>query len=156
MMKKTPRTNVQPSLTSKPEIGQMLTLATTSFNEEGYALSSVDARPVWVTGALPGELVRARVTHNGRRESYATVVKILRRAPGRLTSPPCSIAECDGCPLIAMNYPGQLAWKRELVAHALGTHPPLRDAVLHDVIPSPQPLQYRNAAKLVVAGKFAA
>jgi 23S rRNA (uracil1939-C5)-methyltransferase len=55
-----------------------------------------------------------------------------------------------------LNYPAQLAWKRELVGQALGRYPALRGAVLHDVLPAPQPLHYRNAAKLVVAGKFAA
>lgn len=143
-------------LQSKPAIGQLFTLATTSFNEEGYTLSSIEGRPVLVNGALPGELVRARVTHNGRRETYATTLKILRRAPERLTSPPCSIAGCDGCPLIAMNYSGQLAWKRKLVDQAISRHGALQSAVLHEVIPSPQQLHYRNAAKLVVAGKFAA
>lgn len=155
-MKKAPRTKIESPIQSKPEIGQLLTLATTSLNEEGYALASVDGRSVWVSGALPGELVRAKVTHNGRRETYALVVKILRRAQGRLMSSPCNIAECDGCPLIAMNYSGQLAWKRELIDQTFGRYQALRDAVIHDVLPSPQPLHYRNSAKLVVAGKFAA
>lgn len=150
------RTTSEPPRPPKPVIGQVITLAATSLNEEGYALSTFENRPVLVTGGLPGELVQARVTHNGRRETFATLTKVLRRSPDRLISPPCGHSACDGCPLIAMNYPAQLAWKRTAIAKAFNPFPRLRDVDIHDVAPSPQPLHYRTSAKLVVAGKFAA
>lgn len=147
----------QKPATQHLKTGQVIDLAIATLDEEGCGLAVHDITRVLVSGALPGELVRAKVTHVGRREAFAEAIKILRRAPSRLVTPPCGRAPaCDGCPLISMNYPAQLAWKSELVTGELRHYPSLAGALLHPVLPSARPLHYRNSAKLVVSGKFAA
>ena len=142
--------------TSLPKVGTQIELTVTTLDEEGYGLSRIEGKDFLVIGALPGETVRARVTHVGRRHSFAVATKILRRAPARLVSLPCTVRDCDGCPLIAMNYPSQLAWKKDFVAGQLGRYSSLGSVILHPVLPSPTTHHYRNTAKLVVSGKFAA
>lgn len=135
----------------------MIEVAVTTLDADGYGLGTFQDIPVLVNGALPGELVRARIAFAGRREMFADTVKVLRHSPARLKTPPCpKAAACDGCPLIAMAYPSQLAWKHELVKGELGRYPSLAGTEVHEPLPSPKPLHYRNSAKLVVAGKFAA
>jgi 23S rRNA (uracil1939-C5)-methyltransferase len=60
---------------------------------------------------------------------------------------------CDGCPLIQMRYPAQLAWKKELVVREMRKFPSLGEATIRDTISSPKQINYRNTAKLVIAGK---
>ena len=142
---------------NKPRIGDILEVDVITMDADGYGLSTFQDMPVFVSGILPGEQARVKIIHAGHREIFANVVKILRPAPFRLKSPPCpSAAFCDGCPLIAMSYPAQLAWKQALVKGELGRFRTLAELSVHDILPSPRRLHYRNSAKLVVSGKFSA
>jgi 23S rRNA (uracil1939-C5)-methyltransferase len=142
---------------NRPRIGEMVDLTIVTLDEEGYGLGKLDTLPVFVTGVLPGEMVRARITHAGRRELFAATVKVLRHSPARLQTPPCDMASiCDGCPIIQMKYPAQLEWKHALVENALHSYRSLLEVAPQPVLPSPRPLQYRNSAKLVIGGKFSA
>ncbi len=137
--------------------GQLLELTVVSLNDDGYGLATHEGKLVFVSGVLPGEVVQVKIDFAGRRESFATVVRVLRHNPQRLKTVPCDRTNsCDGCPLIQMKYPAQLAWKKGVVEQAIKRYQSLQQALVHDVAPSPQPLHYRNSAKLVVAGKFAA
>lgn len=137
--------------------GQVLELAVTSLDDDGQGLARHEGRNILVSGALPGETVQARVTFAGFRETRAATFKVLRHARSRQVSPPCpKLGQCDGCPLMLMNYPAQLEWKHDLVVREVRRHQPLQDTMVHPVLPSPRPLQYRNSAKLVVGGKFGA
>jgi 23S rRNA (uracil1939-C5)-methyltransferase len=157
-MKKDPAKQNSPSKApSRAPKGTLLDFTVSSLDAEGYGLATHENRQVLISGALPGELVRARITHVGARTYFAETVSVLRRSPHRLTSPPCPRPpECDGCPLIALQYPAQLAWKRSLVSDALARYHSLAGTECADVIPSPERLGYRNSAKLVVSGKFTA
>ena len=141
----------------KTRFGDILEVDVITMDADGYGLGTFQEMPVLVNGILPGELARVKVTYVGHREIFANVVKILRPAPFRLKSLPCpNAASCDGCPLIAMSYPAQLAWKQALVKGELGRFRSLADLPVHDIIPSPKRLHYRNSAKLTISGKFSA
>lgn len=156
-MKKERPSAIKESVAKKPRVGELIELPIATLDEDGYGIGRVGGMAVRVAGVLPGETVRAKITHVGRRELFAATVKVLRHSPARLQTPPCpKAAVCDGCPLVLMKYPAQLDWKRELVSNALHGYRSLEEAALHPVIPSPKPLHYRNSVKLVIAGKFSA
>ena len=135
--------------------GQTLELHVMSTNNDGFGVATHEGHRVLVAGGLPGEVLVARVTYVGRREAFANTLKCLKASPDRQPSPACSLGRvCDGCPLMQMRYPAQLAWKKNLVARELRKFPSFGDAEIHDTIASPKELNYRNTAKLVVAGKF--
>jgi len=114
-----------------------------------------EGKRVLVAGGLPGELLVARVTYVGRREAFAHTLKCLKTSPDRQLSPACSLGRvCDGCGLMQMSYPAQLAWKKSLMTRELRKYPSLAEAQVQDTIASPKELNYRNSAKLVVAGKY--
>ena len=137
--------------------GTLLDFTISSLDSEGFGLAIHENRQVLVSGALPGELVRAKITHVGARTYFADTVAVLRRSPHRLTSPPCPhLPNCDGCPLVTLQYPAQLELKRSRVSDALAQYHSLAGAECGEVIASPERLGYRSTAKLVVAGKFTA
>jgi 23S rRNA (uracil1939-C5)-methyltransferase len=156
-MKKERPSATKEAVGKKPRVGELIELSIATLDEDGYGIGRAGDFPVLVTGVLPGETVRARIVHAGRRELFAATVKVLRHSPVRLQSPPCAkAAVCDGCPLVQMKYPAQLDWKRALVADALYGYLSLQGVTPHPVLPSPKPLHYRSSAKLVIAGKFSA
>jgi len=137
--------------------GQTLELAITSVNDDGFGVSYHEGTRILVAHALPGEQVVVRVTYVGKREAFGNILKCLKSSPDRVDVSPCSKGRvCDGCNLMQMRYPAQLAWKRELVAKQLRQYPSLTLVPVHDTIASPQEFGYRNSAKLVVSGKSAA
>ena len=135
--------------------GQALELQIVSTTNEGFGVSMHEGKRVLVAGGLPGELLVARVTYVGRREAFANTLKCLKVSPDRQPAPACGLGRvCDGCGLMQMRYPAQLSWKKSLVTRELRKYPSLSDARIHDTVASPSQLNYRNTAKLVVAGKF--
>ncbi|MBJ6723430.1 23S rRNA (uracil(1939)-C(5))-methyltransferase RlmD [Geomonas sp. Red875] len=135
--------------------GQTVELTITGTDEDGFGVANHEGTRVLVAGALPGEQVVARVTYVGRRETFGNLLRCLKSSPDRNPAPACDMGKaCDGCPLIQMRYPAQLAWKKELVSRHIGSHRSLDKVKVHDTIASPKELHYRNSAKLVIAGKF--
>lgn len=125
-------------------------------DEEGYGVARAEGRTILVAGTLPGERVVAQVTHAGRRVSFAAAKRIVKRSPARLATPLCRHRRlCEGCPLGIMEYGAQLSWKRDFTAGELACYSSLSGVTVHDTLPSPKQLGYRNSAKLVIAGKFA-
>ena len=107
-------------------------------DSDGYGLGVLHDMPLLVNGALPGELVKAKVVFAGKREAFADTVKVLRPAASRLITPPCPNARfCDGCPMVAMQYQAQLAWKEALVKEEITRYASLAESRVHEILPSP-------------------
>lgn len=146
----------QTTTTAGVKAGILIDLTVTALNEEGFGVGSHEGKPVLVMGLLPGEQAKVRITYVGRRENFGDIVRISTPSPYRLSTPPCSRAGfCDGCPLISMHYPGQLEWKKGLVEKEIHSRKSLQKVRIHDIIPSPKQLHYRNSAKLIIGGTFA-
>lgn len=154
-MKRPPPPAARETTEKKARLGDVFDLTIVALDEDGYGIGCSRDTKVLVTGVLPGETVRVKVTFAGRREIFASTIKVLRHSPARLLSPPCAnVAIFDYAPLLIMKYPAQLNWKKELVEKALLGYSALKGIATRPVIPSPRPLHYRNSVKLVIAGKF--
>ncbi len=111
---------------------------------------------VFVTGALPGQHVRARVLRRKNAFLEATAVETLRAAPD--AAPPICPhhAQCGGCPLQTMPYARQLHWKRVLALDALarigGLDRAALDSLLAPAAPSPALTRYRNKMEFAFGG----
>jgi len=86
-------------------------LSISAIDDDGYGTARVDGLTYKIAGALPGDVIRAKIDH----ASFGTVAghlhKLLQFSPLRSKRPPCSVsAECLGCPLIAMRYTDQKVW----------------------------------------------
>ena len=90
-----------------------------------------DGRIVFVTGAIPGERVAARIDADRRDYAAATAVDVIAASPERL-DPPCPEVErgCGGCDWQHMSTGAQRRWKREVVADALRRTARMPDAVV--------------------------
>ncbi|MDP9318039.1 MAG: class I SAM-dependent RNA methyltransferase [Actinomycetota bacterium] len=79
-------------------VGEVVDLEVDAIAHGGHCVGRHEGRVVFVRHALPGELVRARITEGGEASSYlrADAVEILRAAPGRV-EPRCPVTGPGGC-----------------------------------------------------------
>ena len=82
----------------------------------GRMLARRDGQIVFVSGAIPGELVRARIERTSKQSTFAQTVEILRASPDR-REPPCDPA-CGGSTFAFIQYERQLALKRQILIDA--------------------------------------
>ncbi|QSF45596.1 23S rRNA (uracil(1939)-C(5))-methyltransferase RlmD [Paenibacillus tianjinensis] len=86
---------------------------------EGEGVGRVEGFTLFVSGALPGEKVRAKVLKTKKQYGYAKLLELVQASGDRI-APPCPIYDqCGGCQLQHMDYTAQLAWKRQLVVDNL-------------------------------------
>lgn len=78
-----------------------------------------DGKTIFVSGGVPGDVVRARITSDGSSFSRAETVEVIEPSPNRVT-PTCPFAGiCGGCPWAQVSRDAQLNAKRANVVDAL-------------------------------------
>lgn len=131
--------------------GQVVTLEITGYGHSGEGVGRYDDFTVFVTGALRGEEVEARITEVHRNFARAKTLRILRPAPERV-EPACALyGRCGGCQLLHLAYPAQLELKRQRVIDALTRLGGLADVPVHPTIGMAHPWHYRNKVQYPVA-----
>jgi 23S rRNA (uracil1939-C5)-methyltransferase len=139
--------------------GDKFEAACAGLDDAGAGLADVSAKSetlrVHVAGALPGERVRACLLHvsvherAGVREAWAAVAEVLKPSSDRVVPICPAQGICGSCPLMILDYPAQLAWKRDRVMARLAEYPDLAGIAVEPCFPSPHTTGYRNQAKYV-------
>ncbi|GJL56518.1 MAG: 23S rRNA (uracil-5-)-methyltransferase RumA [Nitrospirales bacterium] len=116
----------------------------------GNGLGRIGPQVIFVKGGLPGETLQIQVGAKLRGVHSGDITKILEASHDRV-EPPCSIYEvCGGCQLQHLQYAGQLREKRAMLVDALQRIGKIEIPEVGVVVPSPQPLGYRNTIRFVV------
>lgn len=122
---------------------QELELQIDTLSNEGRGVARIDGWVVFVSFALPGEKVRARIYRNHKNFSEADLVEVLEASPGRVT-PVCGVfGQCGGCQYQHLAYERQLEWKRRQVEELLWHMARIKHPVL-PVVASPRQYGYRS------------
>jgi 23S rRNA (uracil1939-C5)-methyltransferase len=130
-------------------VSDLLTLVPTAMVAGGDALArDPDGRVVFVTGALPGEQVRAQITEARRDFARAVVVEVLDDSPDRVAPPcPALAAGCGGCTWQHVSAEAQVRLKGDLVVDALSRIARLTDPPVPRLVPQSEPA-LRTTARL--------
>lgn len=109
-------------------------------------------RVVFVTGALPGEVVRAELVEERRHFARASVVEVVDAVPERV-APPCPYvaAGCGGCGWQHVDRAAQRRFKVDIVADALRRLGRIGDEV-EVVAGAPLPAAARRTTVRVAVG----
>jgi len=122
---------------------QEVELEIASITNLGEGLARKDGWVVFVTGALPGEKIVAKIWHNAANFSRGDLVRVLTPSPHRV-QPRCDLfGECGGCQYQNLAYPQQLEWKRRQVQEAFERLGGIRTEV-DPCHPSPKQYAYRS------------
>lgn len=103
----------------RAELGALVDLELVDLAYGGDAVGRYDGRAIFVTGGLPGELVRARLTRERSNYARATLVEVLRASPDRVEARYPALTESGGFQWQHLAYPAQVAWKTRIVRQLL-------------------------------------
>jgi 23S rRNA (uracil1939-C5)-methyltransferase len=117
---------------------------------QGYGLAHKNGKTVFVTGAVPGDILDAVVEHRKADVLIARTIGVSEPSSMRIT-PPCPVfGECGGCDWLMMPYSAQLQGKHALMRELLKPLGVNADEVPAPV-PSPCETHYRNKSYLPIA-----
>lgn len=106
---------------------------------------------VFVKGAAPNEVVKAKITGINKNFWDADIVEILNASPNRV-KPPCEFFEtCGGCQWQHLNYDAQVEAKKEVLLHQIHrtTKLPLKDLEsITELHPATKPFGYRTRVQV--------
>ena len=104
---------------------------------DGRGVGRVEGKAVFVSGALPGERVRARQTARNRNFEEAETLEVLQASAQRITPRCAHFGTCAGCVLQHLDQDAQIAAKQRVLLENLArighvqpgrVLPPLTDA----------------------------
>jgi tRNA/tmRNA/rRNA uracil-C5-methylase (TrmA/RlmC/RlmD family) len=125
-----------------------IVLTMTGMAPGGEAVGRHEGLVVFVTGALPGETVRAAVTERRSTWARARLLDVLEAAPER-TAPRCRhFGVCGGCDWQQIEDSAQVAFKTGIVREQLARLARLPHAEVRPCLPSPSSYGYRNSTRL--------
>ncbi len=123
----------------------------TSFGGRGIA--KIDGYTVFVDGAVPGDIVEARIIRRKKQYAEAVTHTVLRPSDDRI-DPPCPYAGyCGGCKWQFLSYEAQLKYKRLHVIETLERIGGITKPVVHEVIPASSVFAYRNKMEFSCAAR---
>ncbi|MBO5775981.1 MAG: 23S rRNA (uracil(1939)-C(5))-methyltransferase RlmD [Clostridia bacterium] len=125
---------------------------------EGEGIGRYEDITFFVPYALPGERVKAKITHIKRNKNigFADLKEVIEASPYRVKTPCNRFGRCGGCTLMHLEYDEQLKYKRKSVENVLRKNARYQGEV-QEVVRS-NPFAYRNKAQLpfgMVNGKVA-
>lgn len=135
----------QAASSPRPRPGDELSIEVDRLTYGGEGIGRTNGLAVFVTGAAPNELVRARVRKTFRRHVESDLVAVERSSPDRI-APRCGhFAEgCGGCSWQHVTYSAQLVAKADAVRDSLERVGGFRDLSIRPILPAPEPYHYRN------------
>ena len=129
-----------PTTPSRPQRGDELELTVDTLAFGGAGVARTDGYVVFVTGAVPGDRVRAVIGKRKRAYAEARAVEILEPGPDRI--PP--VADHPGAPWQVLSYERQLEVKQAQVQDALRRIGKLEGFALEPIVPAVSQWRYRN------------
>jgi 23S rRNA (uracil1939-C5)-methyltransferase len=129
----------------RPKRGELLEVEIESLAFGGRGVARTEGLVVFVSGALPGDRVRAEVTKAKKRFAEARSVELLTPSPDRVADVCVHGGEpCPGAPWQGLAYERQLAHKSDQVAEALKRIGELEGFELEEIVPAAEQWRYRN------------
>ncbi len=125
---------------TRPQRGEILELKIDSFAHGGAGVARLDGYVVFVQGAVPGDLVRARVGKAKRDYAEARTTELLEPSGDRVEAR----AAHPGAPWQVLPYERQLAEKQEQVRDALTRIGRFEKPPVEPIVPAVEQWRYRN------------
>lgn len=112
-------------------------------NSNAQGVGRIEDFTVFVDGALPAEVVKAKIIEVKKNYAVAELLEIIESSADRVESHCPIYSECGGCQLQHLSYNAQLKWKRRQVVDALKRIGKI-DVTVKDTIGMKNPWHYRN------------
>ena len=139
---------------ARPERGerkpQRYELRVKQWGINGEGIGYQFRKPVFIPGAVPGEMVVVEIEKETPKFMQGRLVEITQRSKRRQQSPCPHAQECGGCSLIHVDYKGQLQMKKQYLVESLKKYADYTGPI-EPFIKNPEVFYYRNACKMPAA-----
>ncbi len=152
MPKRTSSLRFQPSggtRTAQVPVGKKQLVQIERLAHDGRGIGFVEGRTWFVSGALPGEQVAARVLSAHAQVVEARAERIQTAAPQRREAPCPHVGRCGGCTLQHLPHGEQIALKQRTLAEQLDKFAHLQPEEWAAPLVGPE-LGYRRRARIAV------
>ena len=113
---------------------------------------SAQGKTVFVEGSAPGELALVAIEKDLKNYSLGRLLEVVEASPARRKAPCPAYRRCGGCPWQHLDYPAQLAGKRDALVsnlvHIAGFSQEAAEAAVAPCRPSKYEWGYRNKLEL--------
>src|SRR5579872_2943643 len=135
--------------------GPIIEVELTDLAYGGDAVGRYEGRAIFVTGGLPGEIVRAQLVRERSNYARAVLVEVLRASPDRVVPRYPELGESGGFQWQHLAYPAQLVWKSRITRQLLMRvghfqNPPVRPTIGMPL--GSDPWRYRTVAQFAIGG----
>ncbi|WP_438450548.1 23S rRNA (uracil(1939)-C(5))-methyltransferase RlmD [Lactobacillus kitasatonis] len=128
---------------------QIVDLEITDLSYEAMGVAHDEGLTIFVTNALPGEIVSAKILKVKKNFAFAKIEKIKKESPDRVKIKLNQWVQTGLASLAHIKYDKQLEFKRNQVVNLLKkVH--LYDVEVGETLPSPEQTGYRNKAQVPV------
>ena len=129
---------------------QLTELKIEDITDTGEGIGHINGFTVFVSRAVPGDTVRARIIKVKKTYAIAKAEEILVPAAGRV-EPECPVAgSCGGCQLSYMSYASQLMLKQKKVEDCIRRIGGFADVPVLPILGMDNPFGYRNKGQFPV------
>jgi 23S rRNA (uracil1939-C5)-methyltransferase len=136
---------------SPPVILEQLHL--TDYAAEGKAMARIDGKVIFVSGAIPGDVVDVMLVKNKKDWAEARVLRIQQPSPDRLV-PFCKhFGTCGGCKWQMLPYEKQLLYKQQEATENLRRIGKIEIPEFLPIIGSDHTTAYRNKLEFTFSNK---
>lgn len=119
-------------------------LTVTGISFGGPGIARMDDYVIFVTGAIPGDRVEARILKTKKNYAEARVIRIMQPSADRVPAPCPHFGTCGGCVWQDVRYDAQLEYKRKNVEDVFTRIGGIESPEVPKPVPSPQIYHYRN------------
>ena len=132
---------------AQPVHSTPIELTIEGLSHEGRGIARHEGKTIFVSGALSGETVEARITKNHKRYAEAECIQVTQASPFR-SEPVCPhYGVCGGCDLQHLEHAQQIEEKQAIVLDQLQRLGKVQPEQIESPLRS-QPENYRRAARL--------
>lgn len=134
------------------KVGQKFPLTIKRMGINGEGIGYFKRKITFIPGALPGEVVTAKVTKVTDKYLEAKTVTVREPSPDRVVPEEPAADLVGGFELAHLSYPAQLAFKKDLIVQALEKFQPkgFQQIKILDTLGMANPTHYRNKASLPI------
>lgn len=107
------------STTTKIKIGNEYIGKIENLNHDGWGITSLNGKKIFIIGALPKEEVQFKIIKNYKSYSLARTTRVIQAAKNRIHNRCEHFMHCGGCDLLHINQQYQLQIKQDLLQEQL-------------------------------------
>lgn len=120
---------------------------------EGKCIARYEDKVIMVEGAVPGDVVKLRITKSHKNYDEAQVLQILEPSAYRKKAFCSHFGTCGGCKWQNLDYDTQLIFKEKQVTDAFERIGRLKGFDREPILPAPKTTYYRNKLEYTFSSK---